>query len=145
MEVKAFSNWQGTWKGGHRAISASGNIVDEAPYTYPSRFKSEPGDCLEQLPAATQAACFNQAMVNNFGMISLTSDGMFTSMDVDLGHDHESRLAIKSPHTDVEVGVPATSEERFAHCTELTRINCAIAKFLCCDITPSTWLPRAIQ
>jgi osmotically inducible protein OsmC len=140
MQAKAFSSWQGSWKEGSGDISTADRVVDQAPYTFASRFENAPGASPEQLLAAAHAGCFNQALANNFGMLALTAQRIDTSVAVDLGRDEQGRPTIKGVHIDVQASAPGISAEQFAHCAERARSNCSISKVLSCAITLSAVL-----
>ncbi|WP_296001717.1 OsmC family protein [Rugamonas sp.] len=85
--------------------------------------------------AAAHAACFNQALANNFGMLELVAHHIATTMSVDLGQDDQGRPAIQGIHVTVEASVPGATQAQFEHCAGRARTNCTLSKIIRCDIT----------
>lgn len=128
------STWKGTWKKGRGTISTASGTLPSIPYSYASRFEDDAGASPEELLAAAHAACFNQALANNFGMIGLEATSINTSIEVDLQFV-EGRPTILGVNIDTQASVPGISKDQFDGCAERSRTNCSISKALKCEIT----------
>jgi osmotically inducible protein OsmC len=121
------STWTGTWKEGTGTISTSTSTLQPTPYTFSSRFHGTPGASPEELLAAAQAGCFNQALANNFGMTGFEAESISTSVTVELGYGGNGFPKILAVTVDTQAKVGGLSEERFQYCVERARTHCTIA------------------
>ncbi|WP_420965941.1 OsmC family peroxiredoxin [Bradyrhizobium sp. B120] len=140
MKATGYSTWNGSWKRGNGTISTQTKTMKDVPYTFSSRFEGAPGASPEELLAAAHAGCFNQALANNFGMISFEAESISTSVSIEFGDSVVGHPAIKSLHITVEASVPNISKEQFDYCVQQARNNCTISRVLKCDITSSATL-----
>lgn len=140
MKATGFSDWQGTWKEGTGTLSTKTDTLKNKPYSFSSRFEGTPGASPEELLATAHAGCFNQALANNFGMISLVADSIQTSVEIDLQYDAEGRPTIFGSHITVEAKAAGASDEQMQYCAERASRNCSISKALNCKITFSAVL-----
>jgi osmotically inducible protein OsmC len=140
MNATGISTWTGTWKEGHGTISTQGSTLKSVPYSFASRFEGAEGASPEELLAAAHAGCFNQALVNNFGMIGLVADSVETSVSVEMGQDEEKTPAITRLFVTVSAKIRGITDAQFKHCAERARTRCSIAKALKCDIGMSATL-----
>ncbi len=134
MNATAYATWKGTWKEGAGTISTKSDTLKDVPCTFASRFEGASGASPEELLAAAHAGCFNQALVNNFGMINLKAEGVETSVTVEMGKNEEGHPAITSLAVITQAKVPDITKEQFDHCAERARTQCSIAKVLSCEI-----------
>jgi osmotically inducible protein OsmC len=123
MKAAGYSTWNGSWKQGNGTISTQTNTMKDVPYTFSSRFEGAPG-VLKELLAAAHAGCFNQALANNFGMISLEAESISTSILIEFGDSVAGHPAINSSHITVEASVPNISKEQFDYCARSSP-NCS--------------------
>ena len=145
MMATGFSRWQGSWKEGQGTISTASDTLSQAVYSYASRFDGAPGASPEELLAAAHAACFNQALANNFGMNGLTAASIDTGVTVELGRDEQDRPAILGVHIMVEASAPGATPEQFALCTQRASTNCTISKIMRAPITlEARMLPSSV-
>jgi osmotically inducible protein OsmC len=140
MKATGFATWQGSWKQGNGTVSTASAILQDQPYSYASRFDGAPGASPEELLATAHAACFNQALANNFGMLELVAQKVRTSMTVELGQDTDGRPAILGMHVTVAASVPGATRAQFEHCAGRARTNCTLSKVIRCDITMTATL-----
>jgi osmotically inducible protein OsmC len=118
MKAIGLSTWQGTWKTGFGTISTTSDTFKDKPYSFSSRFNGTSGASPEELLAAAQAGCFNQALANNFGMIGLEAAKIDTSVEVELGYGSDGHPRILSVSITSNAKVPGISNEKFDYCTE---------------------------
>lgn len=143
MKAIGYSDWTGTWKEGAGSISTEGGSMPKVSYSFASRFEGAPGASPEELLAAAEAGCFNQALANNFGMNQLAAESIATVVVVETGKDDQGSPAILRIDIRVEAKVPGATQAVFEHCVERARTRCSIAKVLKCDIgVQSSLLPE---
>jgi osmotically inducible protein OsmC len=130
----------GTWKKGAGTISTQTETLRNAAYSYASRFEGAKGASPEELLAAAHAGCFNQALVNNFGMIGLVADSVETSVSVEMGEDKEHTPTITKLFVTVTAKVPGINQQQFNYSAERAPTRCSIAKALKCEIGMSATL-----
>ncbi|KIM93313.1 hypothetical protein OIDMADRAFT_35813 [Oidiodendron maius Zn] len=123
MKAIGLSVWKGTWKTGSGTISTTSDTFKNAPYSFSSRFNGTPGASPEELLAAAQAGCFNQAFANNFGMIGFEAEKIDTSVTVELGYGSDGHPSILSVSIASNAKVPGISKERFDYCAERARTH----------------------
>jgi osmotically inducible protein OsmC len=140
MNAIGFSTWSGDWKEGAGTISTQTDTLKDAAFSYASRFEGAKGASPEELLAAAHAGCFNQALVNNFGMIGLVAESVETSVSVEMGQDEENTPSISRLFVTVAAKDAGISEEQFNHCADRARTRCSIAKALKCEIGMSASL-----
>ncbi|UPG92734.1 OsmC family peroxiredoxin [Luteibacter aegosomatissinici] len=134
MKAIGYSDWSGTWKEGAGSISTDSLTVPKTYYSFATRFEGANGASPEELLAAAEAGCFNQALANNFGMNGLKAESIATSAVVEMGHDDKGSPTIVGILLKVEAVVPGATQEVFDQCVERARTRCSIAKVLKLDI-----------
>lgn len=135
MKAIGYSDWSGSWKEGAGSISTESLTVPKTYYSYATRFEGANGASPEELLAAAEAGCFNQALANNFGMNNLKAESIATSAVVEVGRDEKDSPVISGIVLQVEALVPGATTEVFDACVERARTRCSIAKVLKVEIT----------
>src|SRR5260370_35634403 len=79
------SHWSGWFKEGQGTISTASGTLDDAPYTFASRFEGAAGAGPEELLGAAHAGCFNQALANISNIRGLTAETVCTPAAVTMG------------------------------------------------------------
>jgi lipoyl-dependent peroxiredoxin len=62
LQRTASATWNGTVKAGQGQINAASGVLDNTPYSFATRFESQPGTNPEELIAAAHAACYSMAL-----------------------------------------------------------------------------------
>lgn len=140
MKRNASAVWQGNLKQGKGTISTASGTLSNTQYSFSTRFENGVGTNPEELLAAAHAGCFNQALANNFGMISLEAESISTSVLIEFGDSVAGHPAINGSHITVEASVPNISKEQFDCCVQQATNNCTISRVLKCEITSSATL-----
>jgi osmotically inducible protein OsmC len=98
MKRSANAVWDGTLKNGHGELTTQSGVLRNAPYSFATRFGSQPGMNPEELLAAAHAACFSMSLSNELEISKLSAtrletkasvrtdlaDGKWTIQEVDL-------------------------------------------------------------
>lgn len=128
-QVAGRSKWQGSFRGGTGSISADGTGLEQAPYTFASRFEGGDGASPEALLAAAHAACLNHAVANFSEIRGMAITTIETTVELTTGRD-DLGPAIVGAHVSISATGPAGSDEQFLEIARSALANCAIGKAL---------------
>ena len=62
MQRNASAHWSGGLKEGKGTVSSASGVLKNTPYSFATRFESQPGTNPEELVAAAHAGCFTMAL-----------------------------------------------------------------------------------
>ena len=125
MSKYANAQWQGA-KEGKGTISTETNALDNAPFTFATRFgDAKDGTNPEELIAAAHAGCFSMKFAIVLSEAGFTADKIETKCDITFGAG-----AISKSHLTVNAKVPGISQEKFDECANDAKSNCPISKSL---------------
>src|ERR1041385_2140648 len=113
MQRNASAHWSGGLKDGKGTLTSSSGVLKSTPYSFATRFESQPGTNPEELIAAAHAGCFSMALSAQLGNAGLTAQSIDTTATVTL-EKLDSGFAVTSSHLQVKVKIPGAdrSEER---------------------------------
>ena len=130
MSKYANAEWQGTAKEGKGTISTETKTLNNAPFTFASRFgEAKDGTNPEELVAAAHAGCFSMKFSLVLNEAGFTPDKIETKCDITFGNG-----AISKSHLTVTAKVPGISQEKFDECAKDAKENCPISKSLSSNI-----------
>lgn len=130
MSKYANAEWQGTAKEGKGTISTETKTLNNAPFTFASRFgEAKDGTNPEELVAAAHAGCFSMKFSLVLNEAGFTPDKIQTKCDITFGNG-----AISKSHLTVTAKVPGISKEKFDECAKDAKENCPISKSLSSNI-----------
>src|SRR4051812_37487146 len=104
--------WRGGLKDGKGTVSTQSGVLDDAQYSFSTRFENGIGTNPEELIAAAHAGCFSMALSGQLGNAGLTADEIKTTATVTLEKQTQG-FAVTKVHLVVEASVPGASEEQF--------------------------------
>ncbi len=126
MSKYANAEWQGTGKEGKGTISTETKALDNAPFTFATRFgEAKDGTNPEELIAAAHAGCFSMKLSFILNEAGFTPDKIETKCDISFADG-----AISKSHLTVNAKVPGISKEKFEECAKNAKENCPISKSL---------------
>lgn len=125
MKRKGFAIWKGSGKEGSGTVSTETKVVDNASYTYASRFESGEGTNPEELIGAAHAGCYSMKLSFVLGSKGFTPDEIRTECAVTI----ESGTITNSDLT-VTAKVPGISKEEFQTLAEEAKNTCPVSKVL---------------
>lgn len=126
MSKHANAEWQGTGKEGKGIITTETKFLNNAPFTYATRFgDAKNGTNPEELVAAAHAACFSMKLSFVLNEAGFTADKIETKCDITFGAG-----AISKSHLSVKAKVPGITKEKFDACAKDAKENCPISKSL---------------
>jgi len=133
MSKYANAEWQGTGKEGKGVLSTETLSLNNAPYTYATRFgDAKDGTNPEELVAAAHAGCFSMKLSFILNAAGFTPDKIETKCEITLGDG-----VISKSHLTLHAKIPGISKEKFEECANDAKLNCPISKSLNPSITVS--------
>ncbi|HEY1880239.1 MAG TPA: OsmC family protein [Caulobacteraceae bacterium] len=134
MIRKAKAHWRGTGRDGEGNLSTDSGILSATPYSYRTRFESQPGTNPEELIAAAHAGCFTMALAFQLQAAGFTPDALDTEAAVSLDQDGQAFKISRSALT-LRATIPGISEEKFLELARGAEKNCPVSKVLNAEIT----------
>jgi osmotically inducible protein OsmC len=126
MSKYANAEWQGTGKEGKGVLSTETLSLNNAPYTFATRFgDAKDGTNPEELVAAAHAGCFSMKLSFILNAAGFTPDKIETKCEITLGDG----VIVKS-HLTLHAKIPGISKEKFEECANDAKLNCPISKSL---------------
>lgn len=132
MQRTATAIWNGSGKEGQGTVSTHSGVLENAQYSYKSRFEQGIGTNPEELIAAAHAGCFSMKLSFILGAAGFTPDSLETTSVVTL-----TEGVIRSSELTVKGKVPGISEEKFRECVEEAKNTCPVSKALNMELSAS--------
>jgi lipoyl-dependent peroxiredoxin len=133
MSKYANAEWQGTGKEGKGTLTTETQALNNAPFTFATRFgEAKDGTNPEELIAAAHAGCFSMKLSFVLNEAGYTADKIETKCDITFGDG-----AISKSHLTVNAKVPGISKEKFDECAKNAKENCPVSKSLSSNINIS--------
>ena len=134
MKRKASAQWQGDLKTGKGTVSTESGVLENAAYSFTTRFENGKGTNPEELIAAAHAGCFTMALSAELGKASLVPQSLRTTATVTLDK-LDSGWTVTESHLEVVGQVSGASAEAFRKAAETAETGCPISKLLKAKIT----------
>lgn len=123
MKRQATAVWNGSGKEGSGKLSSQSTVLNQAQYSYKTRFEEGVGTNPEELMAAAHAGCFSMKLSFVLGGAGFTPESIETTCSITLENG-----AITNSHLQVKATVPGISAEQFKECAEDAKANCPVSK-----------------
>jgi osmotically inducible protein OsmC len=134
MIRKAQAVWRGTGRDGNGDLTTQSGILSHSPYTYKTRFETDPGTNPEELIAAAHAGCFTMALAFQLQAAGFTPQELSTEAAVSLDQDGTGFKISKSALT-LTAKVPGLDEAKFRELAGNAEKGCPVSKVLNAEIT----------
>jgi osmotically inducible protein OsmC len=134
MIRKAKAVWKGTGRDGTGALSSDSGVLSSTPYSFKTRFETEPGTNPEELIAAAHAGCFTMALAFQLQAAGFTPDELTTEAAVSLTADGAGFKIDKSALT-LTAKIPGIDQAKFDELTKAAETGCPVSKLLKAEIT----------
>lgn len=130
MKRTATAVWNGSGKEGNGKLSTQSTTLNQAQYSYKSRFEEGVGTNPEELIAAAHAGCFNMKLSFVLGGAGFNPETLETTCSISLedGKITRSELNLKAK-------VPGIDQAKFDECVKQAKENCPISKLLNTEIS----------
>src|SRR5918993_3020253 len=129
MIRKARAVWQGTGKDGKGLLTTDSGILSDTPYTFKTRFESDPGTNPEELIAAAHAGCFTMALAFQLQGAGFTPTELSTEAAVSVEKQEQGFAITKSALT-LRAQVPGIDNAKFEELARSAEKNCPVSKVL---------------
>jgi osmotically inducible protein OsmC len=92
----ATGTWHGDLKSGKGAIDAASGVLNQAPFTFATRFENAKGTNPEELIAAAHAACFSMAFSNYLSQQGHVPDTISTKATISLEDGRINKMHLET-------------------------------------------------
>ena len=134
MIRKANAVWRGTGRDGTGGLTTASGVLSSTPYSYKTRFESEPGTNPEELIAAAHAGCFTMALAFALQQAGLTADELRTEAVVSLDQDGAGFRISRSALT-LRAKIPGIDDAKFQELAKGAEQNCPVSKLMKAEVT----------
>lgn len=129
MKRSAEAQWSGDLKTGLGSLSVPSGILNNTPYSFKTRFESQPGTNPEELIAAAHAGCFTMALSLILGNAGFTAESLHTEAVVTL-EQINNQWTISIIDLTLVGKVPHITQEKFESLAKDAKDNCPVSKLL---------------
>jgi lipoyl-dependent peroxiredoxin len=134
MDRKASATWRGGVMDGNGSLSSPSGVLSNTPYSFRTRFESEPGTNPEELIAAAHAGCFSMALSAQLGKAGMTPERIDTTATVTL-EKQDAGFAITKVHLVCRAKVSGGDAKKFQEVADGAKSGCPVSKLLNAQIT----------
>jgi osmotically inducible protein OsmC len=134
MQRNASAHWSGGLKDGKGTVSSASGVLKDTPYSFSTRFESQPGTNPEELIAAAHAGCFTMALSGQLGGAGMTAQAIDTTATVTL-EKVEAGFSVTSIHLKVTAKIPGADQAKFDQAAKNAKEGCPISRLLNTKIT----------
>src|SRR5215467_8460430 len=134
MKRKASAEWNGSLKEGKGAISTESGLLNNAQYSFGTRFENGTGTNPEELIAAAHAGCFSMALSAQLEKAGLKADSLETSATVTMDKK-DAGWEVTESHLEVTARIPNADNRRFEAAANEAKAGCPISRLLNTKIT----------
>ncbi|MGH9568350.1 MAG: OsmC family protein [Candidatus Angelobacter sp.] len=134
MQRNASAHWSGGLKDGKGTLTSPSGVLKSTPYSFATRFESQPGTNPEELVAAAHAGCFSMALSGQLGSAGLTAQSIDTTATVTI-EKVDAGFAVTTVHLQVRARIPGADQAKFDQAAKNAKDGCPISKLLNAKIT----------
>jgi len=134
MKRNASAVWRDGLKDGKGTISTDSGVLNNAQYSFTTRFEDGKGTNPEELIAAAHAGCFSMALSGQLGNADLTAESINTTASVTL-EKTDAGFTITKVHLEVLAKVPGATQEKFQTAANNAKTGCPISRLLKAEIS----------
>lgn len=135
MKRNATAVWKGSIKEGNGIISTQSTVLNNAQYSFKTRFEDGVGTNPEELVAAAHSGCFSMQLSAFITEAGHEIESIQTRCDINLVEG-----TIIGSHLTVEAKVSGLSNDTFQELVTKAEKNCPISKLLNTEITSTATL-----
>jgi osmotically inducible protein OsmC len=134
MQRKASAHWSGGLKDGKGTLTSGSGVLKDTPYSFSTRFESQPGTNPEELIAAAHAGCFTMALSAQLGNSGMTAQALDTTATVTL-EKLDAGFTITAIHLQVTAKIAGADQAKFAEAAKNAKEGCPVSRVLKANIT----------
>lgn len=135
MKRNATAVWEGSLKEGAGKISMESKTLQDAQYSFKTRFENGVGTNPEELIAAAHAGCFTMQLSAYIGEAGFNVGSIETKCDIDFQDG-----SIVSSHLTLSAKIEGISEDKFQELVSKAETNCPVSKLLNTKISSNATL-----
>lgn len=132
-DKQASAVWHGDLKSGNGTMSSGSGALNEAAFTFASRFEDEGKSNPEELIAAAHAGCYSMALSNELHKAGYASEQVETKATISLG-PVDGKPTIHTIKLETTAKVPGIDEAAFLEIAEATKQACPVSRALNMEI-----------
>ena len=129
---KATAVWKGTGKEGAGTVSTQSTVLDNAQYSFKTRFEEGKGTNPEELIAAAHAGCYAMKLSFDLNEAGFTADELNVTATVSLD---PAKGEVGKSHLVLKARIPEIDEVKFKEIAESAKKACPISKLLNAEIS----------
>ena len=129
MDRSASAVWRGSLKEGSGVISTQSNTLNNAQYSFSTRFENGVGTNPEELIAAAHAGCFTMALSMQLSSANMPPDELNTTATVTMEHTDDGPTITKIKLV-TKARVPNADKDKFEELAEKAKAGCPISRLL---------------
>ena len=134
MDRKASAVWRGTGRDGSGTLDAASGVLSRTPYSFKTRFESEPGTNPEELIAAAHAGCFAMAPAFALQKEGFEPNELRAQAVVSLAQEGGGFRITRSALT-LAADVPGIERSAFERVAQGAKEGCPVSKVLNAEVT----------
>ncbi|MFQ5919850.1 MAG: OsmC family protein [Thermoplasmata archaeon] len=134
MKRNANARWIGGLQDGVGTFSTESGVLKGVPYSFSTRFESDPGTNPEELVAAAHAGCFSMALSSALGNAGFSPENIETTATLNF-EKADAGWTTTSIHLDVAAKVPGADDAAFQKAAAGAKEGCPISRLLNTEIT----------
>mgnify|MGYP001265408288 CR=1 FL=1 len=128
-DKKAHAKWNGDLKGGNGSMSSESGVLENAAFTFASRFENEGKSNPEELIAAAHAGCYSMALSNELHKAGYNSKSVETKATISLG-PVDGKPTIHTIILEATATIPDIDEVEFQKIAAATKAACPVSRAL---------------
>ena len=133
MKRTSKAHWNGTLNNGKGELTTQSTVLNNAQYSFKTRFQDGVGTNPEELIAAAHAGCFTMAVSAALSQAGFTPGDLDTEAVLDLDM---VKLSINGIQLNLKGSkIEGVSDDQFKQIAEGAKANCIISKALSVPIT----------
>jgi len=129
MDRSASAVWQGSLKEGRGSISTQSGTLEQAQYSFGTRFENGVGTNPEELIAAAHAGCFSMALSGQLTSAGLTPEKIDTKAVVTM-EKTDAGFTVTKIHLTTTATVPGADKAKFDELAAAAKNGCPISRLL---------------
>lgn len=134
MIRKARAVWRGTGRDGDGDLTTDSGVLSASPYSFKTRFESDPGTNPEELIAAAHAGCFTMQLAFLIQRAGLAAEELSTEAAVSLVPDGEGFKIDRSALT-LRAKIPGLDQAKFDELAHTAEMICPVSRLLNAEIS----------
>ena len=142
MQRSATAIWNGTLKDGQGSISTPSGTLNNAPYSFLTRFENAKGTNPEELIGAAHAGCFAMALSAQLSTMNFTPASIQTTATVSL-EKLDAGWTISKVHLDLHARIPGITQAAFESAAASAKANCPVSRLFKAEISLTAVLEQA--